>query len=144
MADNAVLTRASITFQTYDEDKDDDTLLDVTVAMIDGTLVAQVSDFFGTFHDLRENGPYDLELVDPRTRGEMKGGNVRSRSPRTATTRGGSASSSTCSSTTTPTSSRGRRGSSSATPSGSSRSGSSSHALGVNRTGWWSGRCRRS
>jgi hypothetical protein len=76
VADSAVLTRASITFQTYDEDKDDDTLLDVTVAMIDGTLVAQVSDFFGTFHDLRENGPYDLELVDPRTRGEMKGGNV--------------------------------------------------------------------
>jgi hypothetical protein len=76
LPDSAVLTRASITFQTYDEDKDGDTLLDVTVALMDGTVVAQVSDFFGTFHDLREDGPYDLELVDPRTRGEMKGGNV--------------------------------------------------------------------
>jgi len=74
--DSAVLTRASITFQTYDEDKDDDTLLDVTVALMDGTVVAQVSDVFTTFHDLREDGPFDLELVDPRTRGEMKGGNV--------------------------------------------------------------------
>jgi hypothetical protein len=144
VADSAVLTRASITFQTYDEDKDDDTLLDVTVAMIDGTLVAQVSDFFGTFHDLRENGPYDLELVDPRTRGEMKGGNVTLKiSPNgNDTWRFGFFLDLLL--TTTPTSSRGRRGSSSATPSGSSRSGSSSHALGVNRTGWWSGRCRRS
>ena len=76
MPDSAVLTRASISFQTNDEDKDDDTLLDVTVALMDGTVVAQVSDFFGTFHDNHEDGPYDLELVDPRTRGEMKGGNV--------------------------------------------------------------------
>jgi hypothetical protein len=76
VSDTAVLTRASITFQTNDEDKDVDTLLDVTVALIDGHAVAQVSDFFGTFHDNQEDGPYDLELVDPRTRGEMKGGNV--------------------------------------------------------------------
>jgi hypothetical protein len=70
--DSALLTRASITFQTNDEDKDDDTLLDVTVALIDGTVVAQVSDVFSTFHDNHEDGPYDLELVDPRTRGDMK------------------------------------------------------------------------
>jgi hypothetical protein len=76
VSDSAVLTRASITFQTNDEDKDDDTLLDVTVALMDGTVVAQVSDDFATFHDNHEDGPYDLELVDPRTRGEMKGGNV--------------------------------------------------------------------
>ncbi len=76
MPDSAVLTRASITFQTNDEDKDDSTLLDVSVALMDGTVVAQVSDFFGTFHDNNEDGPYDLELVDPRTRGELKGGNV--------------------------------------------------------------------
>ena len=76
MPDSAVLTRASITFQSNDEDKDDSTLLDVTVALMDGTVVAQVSDFFGTFHDNNEDGPYDLELVDPRTRGELKGGNV--------------------------------------------------------------------
>jgi hypothetical protein len=76
VADSAVLTRASIRFQTNDEDKDVDTLLDVTVALMDGTLVAQVSDFFGTFQDNHEDGPYDLELNDPRTRGEMKGGNV--------------------------------------------------------------------
>jgi hypothetical protein len=76
VADSAVLTRASISFQTNDEDKDVDTLLDVTVALMDGTVVAQVSDFFGTLHDNHEDGPYDLELVDPRTRGEMKGGNV--------------------------------------------------------------------
>jgi hypothetical protein len=76
VADSAVLTRASISFQTNDEDKDIDTLLDVTVALMDGTVVAQVSDFFGTLHDNHEDGPYDLELVDPRTRGEMKGGNV--------------------------------------------------------------------
>jgi hypothetical protein len=76
VSDSAVLTRASITFQTNDEDKDEDTLLDVTVALLDGRVVAQISDVFATFHDNHENGPYDLELVDPRTRGEMKGGNV--------------------------------------------------------------------
>ena len=76
MSDSALLTRASITFQTNDEDKDDDTWLDVIVALIDGHVVARVSDFFGTFHDNHEDGPYDLEFVDPRTRGEMKGGNV--------------------------------------------------------------------
>ncbi len=104
MADSAVLTRASISFQTNDEDKDDDTVLDVTVALMDGTVVARVSDFFGTLHDNHEDGPYDLELVDPRTRGEMKGGNVTLKiSPGRATTPGGSTSSSTCSSTTTPT-----------------------------------------
>jgi hypothetical protein len=74
--DSAVLTRASIRFQTNDEDKNDQTLLDVIVALIDGHVVARVSDFFGTFHDNHEDGPYDLELVDPKTRGEMKGGNV--------------------------------------------------------------------
>jgi hypothetical protein len=74
--DSAVLTRASIRFQTNDEDKDDDTLLVVIVALIDGHVVARVEDVFGTFHDNHEDGPYDLELVDPRTRGEMKGGNV--------------------------------------------------------------------
>ena len=56
MPDSAVLTRASITFQTNDEDKDDSTLLDVSVALMDGTVVAQVSDFFGTFHDNNEDG----------------------------------------------------------------------------------------
>ncbi|MDX6687046.1 MAG: hypothetical protein QOF86_3174 [Baekduia sp.] len=76
MPDSAVLTRASIRFQTNDEDKNDQTLLDVIVAQIDGHVVARVSDFFGTFHDNHEDGPYDLELVDPKTRGEMKGGNV--------------------------------------------------------------------
>jgi hypothetical protein len=48
----------------------------VVVAMINGHVVARVVDPFGTFHDHNEDGPYDLELVDPRTRGEMKGGNV--------------------------------------------------------------------
>lgn len=76
MSDSAVLTRASIRFQTNDEDKDDHTLLVVIVALIDGHVVARVVDFFGTFHDNHEDGPYDLELIDPRTRGEMKGGNV--------------------------------------------------------------------
>jgi len=76
MSDSSMLTRASITFQTNDEDKDDNTLLDVSVALMDGTVVAQVSDDFSTFHDNHEDGPWDLELVDPRTRGELKGGNV--------------------------------------------------------------------
>jgi hypothetical protein len=76
VSDSAVLTRASIRFQTNDEDKDHETLLVVIVALIDGHVVARVVDPFGTFHDNQEDGPYDLELIDPRTRGEMKGGNV--------------------------------------------------------------------
>jgi hypothetical protein len=74
--DSALLTKASITFQTNDEDKDDHTSLAVNVALMDGTPVARVSEFFGTFHDNQEDGPYELEVITPRTRGEMKGGNV--------------------------------------------------------------------
>jgi hypothetical protein len=76
MADNAVLTRASVTFQTNDEDKDGDTLVDFTVQLIDGTVVASFSNELGHFDNDAENGPFDLKLVDPRTRGELKTGNV--------------------------------------------------------------------
>lgn len=76
MADEALLTRASVSFQTNDEDKDNDTLVDVTVQLIDETVVASVSDEFGPFHDHTEAGPFDLPIVAPKTRGELKIGNV--------------------------------------------------------------------
>jgi len=74
--DNALLTRASVSFHTNDEDKDNDTNVDVKVKLIDGTTVASISDDFANFGDNSDAGPFDLVLAKPATRGALKTGNV--------------------------------------------------------------------
>jgi hypothetical protein len=76
MGDNAVLTRASVTFHTNDEDKDDDSGVGVTVRLLDQTVVARIFDKFGPFDDHSDAGPFDLLIMQAVTRGELKTGSV--------------------------------------------------------------------
>ena len=74
--DNAVLTRASVSFHTNDEDKDDDTRVEVTVRLIDQTAIASIADEFGHFDDHGDAGPFDLLITQAATRGALKTGSV--------------------------------------------------------------------
>jgi hypothetical protein len=74
MAD-PTLVNANITFHTNDEDKNDDTLVTVSVQKGD-TVAAQISDRFQHFNDHSDAGPFDLEIVTPLTRDELKTGLV--------------------------------------------------------------------
>ena len=76
MGDDAALTSASITFHTNDEDKDPDTRVEVSVELVHNIVVASMSDALGHFDDKSDNGPYDLLLAAPATRGELKTGHV--------------------------------------------------------------------
>jgi hypothetical protein len=73
---NAVLKGATVSFHTNDDDKDPDTNVTVTVRQADGTIDAHISDPFGHFPDQSDSGPFNLELFNPGTRGELQGGNV--------------------------------------------------------------------
>ena len=72
---NAVLSGATVSFHTHDDDKDHDTNVTVTVRQHDGTIAAHLSDPFGHFADHSDSGPFNLELFNPGTRGEVQGGN---------------------------------------------------------------------
>ena len=74
--DSAVLTRASVSFHTNDEDKDNDTWVEVSVKLIDGSVVTSLTDQFAHFGDNSDAGPFDLVPVKQATRGELKTGNV--------------------------------------------------------------------
>ena len=75
--DFAMLTRASVSFHTNDEDKDGDSRVQVTVRLIDETVVARIADTFGPFDDHSDAGPFDLLITRATTRGELKTGSVR-------------------------------------------------------------------
>lgn len=72
---NAVLSSATVAFHTNDDDKDHDTNVTVTVRQADGTIAAHISDTFGHFPDHSDSGPFNLEIFNPGTRGEVQGGN---------------------------------------------------------------------
>jgi hypothetical protein len=75
--DAALLTRASVAFHTNDEDKDSDSLVQVTLQLMDQTLIASISDEFGHFDDHSDAGPFDLLIANPAaTRGALKTGHV--------------------------------------------------------------------
>src|SRR5262249_32376668 len=74
MAD-PTLVNANITFHTNDEDKNDDTLVTVSVQKGD-TVAARTSDRFQHFNDHSDAGPFDLEIVTPLTRDDLKTGLV--------------------------------------------------------------------
>ena len=74
--DNALLIRVSVSFHTNDEDKDDDSRVDVTVRLMDQTVVASIADEFGHFDDHSDAGPFDLLIKQAATRGELKTGSV--------------------------------------------------------------------
>jgi hypothetical protein len=74
--DFAMLTRASVSFHTNDEDKDDDSRVEVTVRLMNGTVVASIADEFGHFDDHSDAGPFDLLITQATTRGALKTGSV--------------------------------------------------------------------
>jgi hypothetical protein len=71
-----LLTRASLTFHTNDEDKDSDTLVEVEVRLSDGTVVAKLSDHLGHFDDHSDAGPFVLLMVQPVHRSQLRTGSV--------------------------------------------------------------------
>jgi len=79
MAD-PTLTGATITFQTNDDDKNDDTsiLVDIDALLPRGrTVVAQITGLFGNFSNNSETGPFALPvLITGVTRDQFKGGSV--------------------------------------------------------------------
>jgi len=74
--DDALLTRASVAFHTNDEDKDADSQVEVTVRLMDQTVVASIADDFGHFDDHSDAGPYDLLINQAATRRALKTGSV--------------------------------------------------------------------
>src|SRR5947199_8933806 len=79
--DDAVLARASVEFQTNDDDKDDDTLVEVAVRLQDGTVVATTTfgedwQNFGHFDDHSHSGPFALLLAQPATPGPLQTGSA--------------------------------------------------------------------
>src|SRR5262245_3188301 len=76
MAD-PMLTGAIITFQTNDDDKNDDTPLSVEVFQRDGgTPVAHTFNVFAKFGNDSEMGPFALWVSNPVTREQLTTGHV--------------------------------------------------------------------
>jgi hypothetical protein len=69
------LVGANITFHTNDEDKDNDTLVFVSVQK-GTTVAAEIKDRFQHFSDHSDAGPFDLLMVKPLTRDQLKTGNM--------------------------------------------------------------------
>jgi hypothetical protein len=76
------LVSANISFHTNDDDKNDDSIVNVYVSTgsVEGgnySIVAQIEDRFGHFPDHSDSGPFDLVIIDPQiTRDRLKIGNV--------------------------------------------------------------------
>jgi hypothetical protein len=71
------LTRATVSFHTNDDDKNDDTPLSVFVWVDNkSTMVARLSGFFGRVEDHGDLGPLTLLPVTPITRSRLRKGQV--------------------------------------------------------------------
>jgi hypothetical protein len=71
-----LLTLARVTFHTNDDDKDNDTLVEVEVRLNDSTVVAKLSDWLSHFPDHSDAGPFTLRMVHPARRSELRTGSV--------------------------------------------------------------------
>lgn len=65
-----------MSFHTNDEDKDDDSRVEVTVRLMDQTVVASFADEFEHFDDHSDAGPFDRLITQAATRGALKTGSV--------------------------------------------------------------------
>lgn len=73
--DDPLLTRATVTFHTNDDDKDHDTNVGVYVLLRNET-IAYIYDEFGHFDDHTDAGPFTLLMVRPLGRDQLKRANV--------------------------------------------------------------------
>src|SRR5262249_56517232 len=63
-------------FATKGEEKDADRGVEVTVRLMDQTVVASIADEFGHFDDDSDAGPFDLPITQAATRRALKTGSV--------------------------------------------------------------------
>ena len=72
----STLANCQITFDTNDEDKDDDTHVLVSVVDANNVLAAQISSDFVHFDDHSSHGPYSLQILNPSARTDLVRGHV--------------------------------------------------------------------
>jgi hypothetical protein len=70
------LVGANITFPINDDDKNNDTLVLLSVKNSAAAVAAQIEDSFQHFADHGDAGPFDLLVVNPLTRDELKTGHM--------------------------------------------------------------------
>jgi hypothetical protein len=70
------LVNASIEFSTLDDDKDQKTLLTVTVVDFERVVAARVASRFGQFVDHTESGPLNLQVLNASARTSLQRGAV--------------------------------------------------------------------
>ena len=72
------LQTVSVTFQTTDDDKREESIVDVQLLDKDEAIVARASDSWGKFDNNTTNGPFNLEIFNQAARSDLKpGGMVR-------------------------------------------------------------------
>src|SRR5207248_2244921 len=71
-----VLTGATITFFTHDDDKDNDTFLNVQVVAPGGRVCAGLSGTFGLFPDQSTRGPFGLSVQSNVLKDSLPGGHL--------------------------------------------------------------------
>jgi hypothetical protein len=71
------LSTAQITFETTDDDKRKESILDIRVVDKDDNIVARASSAYGLFDNNTTNGPFGLNVLDQVKKSKLKpGGNV--------------------------------------------------------------------
>jgi hypothetical protein len=73
MADPTLRT-ANITFQTTDDDKRQESILDMRLTDKSGNMVARASDAYGKFDNNTQNGPFQLDILAQAPLGSVKSG----------------------------------------------------------------------
>jgi hypothetical protein len=68
------LTKASITFQTADDDKHEESVLHMRLFNKSGNIVARANDAYEKFPNLTTNGPYDLNVLTEAPLSSVKAG----------------------------------------------------------------------
>ncbi|MGH9065187.1 MAG: hypothetical protein ACRD0L_14695 [Acidimicrobiales bacterium] len=68
------LAKVSVTFQTTDDDKREESILDLQLLDKTDNLVARASDSWGKFENNTTNGPFSLTVLDPVALSDLKPG----------------------------------------------------------------------
>jgi hypothetical protein len=75
--DDPVLIGSWVSFRTNDDNKDDDTQVNIQVFDKYGNLAAETDNSWGEFKDGSNNGPYNLEVVNnAATKTDLIGGKL--------------------------------------------------------------------
>ena len=72
----ASLRNCTVVFHTYDDDKDDDTHVTVTVRDSNNTIAARIDSDFYHFDDQSSSGPFALRVLNRSSKDALQTGNV--------------------------------------------------------------------